>query len=61
MTSYILSTNSHLELANKLSELSNIPLLESNIIYFANSEIRTLINHLLEENIFIITYHIMIL
>ena len=41
MNSYILSTNSHVGLAKELSTLSGIPYLDSNIIYFANSEIRT--------------------
>jgi ribose-phosphate pyrophosphokinase len=56
MGSYILSTNSHLELAKELSKLSNIPLLESNIIYFANTEIRTSIESSIRgKDIFIIT------
>ena len=41
INSYIISTNSHYELAKQLSDTSNIPLLESNIVYFSNSEIRT--------------------
>ena len=54
--SYIISTNSHYSLAKDLSEKSNIPLLESNIIYFANTEIRTSISSSIRgKNIFIIT------
>ena len=54
--SYIISTNSHYSLAKELSEKSNIPLLESNIIYFANTEIRTSISSSIRgKNIFIIT------
>ena len=56
MGSYIVSTNSHLELAKELSRLSKIELLESNIIYFANTEIRTSISSSIRgKNIFIIT------
>ncbi len=39
--SYILSTTSHIKLAQDLSKESNIPLLQTNIDYFSNSEIRT--------------------
>lgn len=54
--SYIISTNSHYELAKQLSNKSNIPLLESNIIYFANTEIRTSISSSIRgKNIFIIS------
>lgn len=54
--SYIISTNSHNELAEELSEKSKIPLLESDIIYFANTEIRTSISSSIRgKNIFIIT------
>jgi len=54
--SYIISTNSHYNLANELSIKSKIPLLETSIIYFSNSEIRTsIISSIRGKNIFIIT------
>ena len=54
--SYIISTNSHRELAKQLSKLSNIEIIDSNIIYFANNEIRTSIKSSIRgKNIFIIT------
>jgi ribose-phosphate pyrophosphokinase len=54
--SYIISTNSHYELAKELSSKSGIPLLESNIVYFSNSEIKTSITSSIRgKNIFIIT------
>lgn len=56
INSYIISTNSHYELAKQLSDTSNIPLLESNIVYFSNSEIRTSIKSSIRgKNIFIIS------
>ena len=39
--SYILSTTSHSTLAKRLSKTSNVPILETNIQYFSNNEIRT--------------------
>ena len=54
--SYIISTNSHKKLATDLSNLSNIPIIDSDIIYFSNSEIRTSIKTSIRgKNIFIIT------
>ncbi len=41
---YIISTSSHEELAINLSNASNIPILNKQIDYFSNSEIRTSIN-----------------
>lgn len=41
INSYILSTTSHSTLAKRLSETSNVPILQTNIEYFSNSEIRT--------------------
>ena len=55
-TSYILSTSSHLELAKNLSKLSNIPIIDTNIDYFSNTEIRTTITKSIRgKNIFIVT------
>ena len=42
--SYILSTTSHIELAENLSKQSNIPILNTEVDYFANTEIRTSIS-----------------
>jgi len=54
--SYIISNNSHLTLAKQLSEKSGIELINSNIIYFANTEIKTSITTSIRgKNIFIIT------
>jgi len=54
--SYILSTNSHLQLAQELSKQSNIPLIQTDIVYFANTEIRTSINKSIRsKKIFIIS------
>ena len=56
MNSYILSTNSHVSLAKELSTLSGIPYLDSNIIYFANTEIRTSISSSIRgKNIYLIS------
>lgn len=56
MNSYILSTNSHVGLAKELSTLSGIPYLDSNIIYFANTEIRTSISSSIRgKNIYLIS------
>ena len=55
-TSYILSTSSHLGLAKDLSKLSNIPIIDTNIDYFSNTEIRTTITKSIRgKNIFIVT------
>jgi ribose-phosphate pyrophosphokinase len=54
--SFILSTNSHLELSKNVSEKSGIPLLNTDIDYFANKEIRTTIsNSVRGKNIYIIS------
>ena len=53
---YILSTNSHIKLAEDLSKYSKIRILNTNIEYFANSEIRTSISSSVRgKNLFIIT------
>ncbi len=54
--SYILSTTSHIKLAQDLSKESNIPLLQTNIDYFSNSEIRTSIEKSVRgKQLFIVT------
>ena len=54
--SYILSTTSHINLAKKLSKQSGIELIETNIEYFANLEIRTSIGKSIRgKNIFIVS------
>lgn len=54
--SFILSTNSHPQLAKQLSEQSKIPLIETNIQYFSNLEIRTSIGTSIRgKDIFIVT------
>ena len=54
--SYILSTTSHIDLAKQLSNYSKIPMIDTNIVYFANSEIRTSISLSIRgKNIFIVS------
>jgi ribose-phosphate pyrophosphokinase len=56
LDSVILSTSSHLQLATNLSKLSNVPLIDTNIEYFSNTEIRTTITKSIRgKNIFIVT------
>ena len=53
---YILSTTSHIQLAEDLSKYSNIPILNTRIEYFANTEIRTSISSSVRgKKLFIIT------
>ena len=54
--SFLLSTTSHIELSKKLSIISNIPLLDLNVTYFANKEVRTSISQSIRgKNIYIIS------
>ena len=56
MSSYILSTNSHKQLAEDISALSNIPIIPTKIDYFSNTEIRTSITESIRgKNIYIIS------
>ena len=56
LDSVILSTSSHLKLAIELSRLSNVPIIDTNIDYFSNTEIRTTITKSIRgKNIFIVT------
>jgi len=53
---YILSTTSHYKLAKDLSEYSKVPILETQIDYFANTEIRASISSSVRgKKLFIIT------
>ena len=53
---YILSTTSHYDLAKNLSHQSKIPMLETKIDYFANTELRASISGSVRgKNLFIIT------
>jgi ribose-phosphate pyrophosphokinase len=52
----ILTTNSHLELAKKLSKESDIPLIETKIDYFSNGEIKTnILKSIRGKNIFVVS------
>lgn len=52
----ILTSNSHLELAKKLSKESNIPLIETKIDYFSNGEIKTnILKSIRGKNIFVVS------
>lgn len=52
----ILTTNSHLELAKKLSKESDIPLIETKIDYFSNGEIKTnILRSIRGKNIFVVS------
>ena len=54
--SFLLSTSSHVELSKNLSNISKIPLLNLNVTYFANKEVRTSISHSIRgKNIYIIS------
>jgi len=52
----ILTTNSHLELAKKLSKESDIQLIETKIDYFSNGEIKTnILRSIRGKNIFVVS------
>ena len=54
--SCIISTNSHIKLAKQLSDKSGIKLINTKIIYFANTEIKTCITSSIRgKNVFIIS------